>query len=90
MAHTFAKCKASELLDADEGSTILVIGPCGWGKDRNAAKALRIAKKHVPTYMKKSAQFRAFNCPTAACVDDMGNIHWDVRQGTIVELGEVR
>lgn len=60
---------------ASEGRECMVIGPCCWGRDKTASKALRIAKANKPRSIER-AKYVLYDAPVGTWMDDFGRFHW--------------
>lgn len=73
-------------LEAEEGREFLVMVPHGWGRDKNAHKAFRTAKKNV-AYAKGLTKALLLDVPEGAWVDGMGTVRWEDGDQEVRQVG---
>ena len=70
--------KALKIMEAPEGREYLAMVPYGWGRDRMASEAFRVARREVRGVAPGEDTYAVlFEAPEGSWVDQMGRINWD-------------
>lgn len=82
--------KKLEGMEAEEGREFLAMVPHGWGRDKNARAAFKIARSNLARFLGKGPH-RALimDVPEGARVDQRGTIWWEDGDQEVHRVGYV-